>query len=538
MTTAPDLLLLNANVLTLDATDTRSGAVAVTDGRISALGTTDELSALAGESTTVVNLKGNTVVPGFIDAHSHVSMGAPFIHHAALLTPPVGSVRTVDDVLAALHENVERNKPAAGDYVIGWGYYPDAMEDGGALTAEILDREFPDHRVAIVHVSAHGGVVNSKVLTDLGFDASTPDPEGGTIVRKGDSDEPNGVLWEQAWMPLVFSLLDYGRDEFEAMLAEYARWGVTTVQDGAATWDQVMRIRSWAAERPLSLDVRSLAIYHELDTMIESGLYASTVGGHTIQGLKLILDGSPQGRTANVTEEYREGGPDGQHHWHGLAVMPQDEVDSTVARAMESGVQIYAHVNGDGAIDSLVGAHQRAAVTGLAPQAPSIAIHSQVMRVEQLDAYVAAGIQPSMFTVHTYLFGDTHIKNFGLERASGISPMTSAMDRGLRPTNHSDYPVTPINPMMLLWSSVSRRTIAGVVLGEDQQVSPLDGLRALTSNVAFQYGIEDEVGTIEVGKYADLAVLSADPLTVEADAIKEIKVVQTLRHGEKVYEDR
>ncbi|WP_327664585.1 MULTISPECIES: amidohydrolase [unclassified Streptomyces] len=534
----PDLILAHATVLTVDASDTVAEAVAVTDGRITAVGSTADVTALAGPATEVIDLEGRTVVPGFVDAHSHVSMGAPYIKHAALHTPPVGDTRTVADILRKLHEAKERNQPGPDDYIVGWAHYPDAMDDGGELTAEILDREFPDHKVAVVHISAHGGTVNSRVLAELGFTADTPDPEGGTIVRRPGTNEPNGILWEQAWIPLVFSLMDYGREEFDAMLAEYARWGVTTAQDGAATQAQIAKVRGYAEQAPLHIDVRSLIIYSDLDKALESGLVDTTVDGHTVQGVKLIIDGSPQGRTAFVTEEYKTGGPGGEQCWHGLANMDQAETDAVVTKAYENGVQVFAHCNGDAAIDRLLAAHRAAKTAGATPPGRTIPIHSQVMRREQLDEYVAEGFEPSMFTIHTLLFGDTHIHNFGEERAFGISPMRSAIDRGLKPTNHSDYPVTPINPLVLLWSSVARTSTGGVVLGENERVTPLEGLRALTINAAYEHRTEDDRGSIETGKLADLVVLDANPLEVEVDAIRDIEVLRTIKRGVTVYEGR
>ncbi|NDZ95104.1 amidohydrolase [Streptomyces sp. SID6673] len=534
----PDLILTNATVLTVDHADTVAESVAVTDGLISAVGSTAEIVGLAGADTIVTDLEGRTLIPGFVDAHSHVSMGAPYVKHAALLTPPVGDTRTVSDILAKLHEAKQRNNPAPGEYVIGWGYYPDAMDDDGVVTAQMLDSEFPDHRVALVHVSAHGGVVNSRVLEDLGYTDGVENPPGGTIVRTQGTNQPNGVLWEQAWMQLMFGLVDYGKDELEAMLAEYARWGMTTVQDGAAEWSQVEKLRGYADEGPLLVDIRSLVIFSDLDKAIESGIFDTTVGGHTLQGVKLIIDGSPQGKTAFVTEEYVTGGPGGETHWHGLANMDQPLTDQVVEKAYRHGVQVFAHCNGDGAVDRLLDAHRAATQSGAQPTAPTIPIHSQVIRHEQLDEYVDTGFEPSLFTVHTYLFGDTHIANFGEDRAFGISPMRSAIDKGLRPSNHSDYPVTPINPLLLLWSSVARRSTGGVVLGEGERVTPLEGLRALTINAAYEHRTMTDRGSIEVGKLADLAVLDANPLEVEVDAIKDIDVLRTYKRGVVVYEGR
>ncbi|WP_418274951.1 amidohydrolase [Isoptericola jiangsuensis] len=536
---APDIVLVGATVLTVDATDSTAEAVAVTDGLVSAVGSRADVEALAGPDTEVIDLGGRTLVPGFVDPHSHVSMGAPYIRHAALHTPPVGTVRTVDDLVAALHENLAKNRTPAGGLLLGWGYYPDEMDDGGELTTEILDREFPDHRVVVVHVSGHGGVANTRILAEHGYVDGCEDPEGGTIVRYPGTRKPNGVLWENAWMPLMFGMMDTDDDALLAMMHEYARWGVTTVQDGAASVGQIEAIRALADGRGIPVDVRSLVLFSELDDAIEQGWFRAekiASNGHTVQGVKLIMDGSPQGKTANVTEEYLTGGPSGEQHWHGIVNITPADSDQLVTTAYRNGVQVFAHCNGDAAIDQLLASHRAAKAAGATPPGRTVPIHSQVMRVDQLDEYVAEGFEPSMFTIHCLIFGDTHLRNFGQERAFGISPMRSAIDRGLRPTNHSDYPITPINPLQLLWTSVVRRSTGGVVLGEDQRITPAEGLRSLTINAAYEHRCEDDRGSIEVGKLADLVVLDANPLEVEPDAIRDIAVVRTFKRGATVYE--
>jgi predicted amidohydrolase YtcJ len=536
---APDLVLVGGTVLTVDDADTTAEAVAVTGGLITAVGSTAEVRALAGPGTEVVDLDGATVVPGFVDPHSHVSMGAPYIRHAALQTPPVGTTRTVDDLLAALHANLAKNATPPGGLLLGWGYYPDEMDDGGEVTADLLDREFPEHRVAIVHVSGHGGVVNTRILAERGYVDGCEDPEGGTIVRYPGTRTPNGVLWENAWMPLVFGMLDTDDEALLAMMREYARWGVTTVQDGAATVQQIEAIRALADGPGIPVDVRSLVLFSELGEALEEGWFDAdrvSSNGHTIQGVKLILDGSPQGKTAHVTQEYLTGGPGGEEHWHGLAVIEQGDSDAIVTTAYQHGVQVFAHCNGDAAIDQLLASHRAAVAAGATPPGRTVPIHSQVMRLDQLDEYVAEGFEPSMFTIHCLIFGDTHVRNFGQERAFGISPMRSAIDKGLRPTNHSDYPITPINPLQLLWTSVVRRSTGGVVLGEDQRITPAEGLRSVTIDAAYEHRCEDDRGSVEVGKLADLVVLDANPLDVDPETIKDIAVVRTFKRGVSVYE--
>ncbi|WP_062071779.1 amidohydrolase [Demequina sediminicola] len=531
----PELVLVGGTVVTVDAAGSTAQAVAVTDGKISAVGTNEEIRALAGPDTDVLDLDGKTVTPGFIDPHSHVTAGAPYIKHAALHTPPVGDTRTVDDIMRKLREAKERNNTQPGEWILGWGYYPDEMDDGGGITAEIIDSEFSEYRVALVHISNHGGVANGLVLKDLGYDDTTEDPDGGTIIRIPGTQKPTGEVWEQAFFPLMFSLPPFGEAELRAMMDEYARWGYVAAQDGAADWKAVKAVRESAEANPLPIDVKTLVFFPDLQTAIDDGIIGTEVSGHTVQGTKLILDGSPQGRTANVSEEYLTGGPSGETHWHGIAVVDQEETNKVVELAYRNSVQVYAHCNGDAAITQLLEAHRAAKAAGATPPGRTIPIHSQVMKQEQLDEYVAEGFEPSMFTIHTWLFGDTHVKNFGEKRAFGISPMRSAIDKGLHPTNHSDFPVTPLNPLQLIWTAVERRSTGGVVIGADERVTPLEALRALTINAAYEYHEEDSRGSIEVGKRADFAVLDANPLTVETAAIQSISVLRTIKDGTTIY---
>lgn len=534
----PDLLVTNAVVLTADPHDRRAEAVSVTDGRISGVGSADTLGAGVGPSTTVVDVAGATVVPGFVDPHSHVSMAAPFVRHAALHTPPVGDLRTVDDVIERLAATRDRLGPVAGDWLVGWGWFPDRMEDGGRLAADVLDRHFPDLRVAVAHVSVHGGVVNGRVLAERGVVAGAPDPAGGTVVRWPGTDIPSGELWEAAWLPILFGLPPVGAPEIDAMLREYARWGYTTAQDGAATWSTVARSRRIASKRALPIDLVSLVVYTDADEAFADRTlrWGEWEHRHKVQGIKLILDGSPQGRTAHLTKPYRTRGPGGEASWCGVEVMDRGSVGELVERAYRAGVQVFAHVNGDAAIDSLLAAHRSAVVAGAPYPGRTVPIHSQVVRLDQLEGYAAAGFAPSMFTMHTHLFGDVHLEHLGATRASGISPMRSAIELGLRPTNHSDHPITPLDPMWLLWSSVSRTSIDGEVLGPRERITPTEGLRALTIDAAWEHFDEDDRGSIERGKLGDLVVLDADPTAVPVEAIRDIRVLRTIKRGETVYE--
>ncbi|MDH4155439.1 MAG: amidohydrolase family protein, partial [Nitrospira sp.] len=193
------------------------------------------------------------------------------------------------------------------------------------------------------------------------------------------------------------------------------------------------------------------------------------------------------------------------------------------------------HANGDGAIDAFMAAHEAAAAGDLTKDRRVTMIHAQFTRKDQLDKYVKYKITPSFYTLHTYYFADAHVANRGEEQARYISPMRDAIQKGLRPTNHTDFVVAPLDQMFMLWSAVNRVSRAGSVIGGDQRVTPLEGLKAMTINVAYQYGEQASKGSLEVGKLADLVILDKNPLKVDPMSIKDIKVIETIKEGKTIF---
>ena len=193
------------------------------------------------------------------------------------------------------------------------------------------------------------------------------------------------------------------------------------------------------------------------------------------------------------------------------------------------------HVNGNAAIDSLIKAHEFAAADDPTKERNVTAIHAQFTRKDQIPLYVKHRIRPSFYTLHTYYFYEAHLANRGTEQAQYISPVRDAIDKGLHPTNHTDFYVAPIDQMFMLWSAVNRVSRAGAEVGPDQRVTPLEGLKAMTIWAAEQYGEQDSKGSLEPGKLADLVILDRNPLEVEPMAIRDIRVVETIKEGKTIY---
>jgi predicted amidohydrolase YtcJ len=215
--------------------------------------------------------------------------------------------------------------------------------------------------------------------------------------------------------------------------------------------------------------------------------------------------------------------------------MPQEEVNAIVKKCYDNNLQMLMHANGDAAIDMALKAHEYAAAGSLDKDRRTVIIHAQFVRQDQLQQFVKYKIIPSLFTEHVFYFGDTHILNRGLKQASFISPLRAALDLGLRATNHTDYSIVPIDQMMTMWTAVNRLSRSGVVMGPDQRVTPMEALKAITINSAYQCGEQNSKGSLEASKLADLVILDKNPLKVDPMAIKDIKVVETIKEGKTIY---
>ena len=533
-----DIIYLG-DIVTMDEKNPSAEAVAIKDGKILAVGSKHDVLKTKGAATQVIDLDGKTMLPGFIDGHSHFFVAATIADYANVSAPPVGTASSIAGIVAVLKEHVARQPLQPGEWLIGYGYDGSALTDGREATCDDFDPYFPDNPMVLVHVSGHGCILNSAGFKAVGIDANTPTPPGGVTLRKPGGNEPAGLLLENSWFPVVALLPRPSPQLLLENLSKaqqmYASNGYTTVQD-APVDPKVMPLYQKAAdEGRFFLDLSGYWESHLfLQTAKPGADYRSPRSNHyRLAGVKVIADGSPQGRTAYFTKPYLTGGPAGEKNWRGTPIVTPEHLNAVVKLAYECDAQVLVHCNGDAAIDMLLDAH-------LAAGAPNghrtTVVHSQFVRRDQLDRYVQYGINPSFFTNHTFFWGDVHVENLGEERAYFLSPMKTARALGLRMTNHSDFLVTPVDPLFILWTAVNRTSRSGQVIGSDERISVLDGLKALTIDGAYQYFEENRKGSIEAGKLADFVVLTANPLKVDATSIKDIKVAETIKEGKTVFQ--
>ena len=484
-----------------------------------------------------IDFGDQAILPGFIDAHGHASYLAFATQVANLASPPVGGINTIKELQAELRKFIEESNLQPGEWVMGLGYDDSLLSEQRHPTKEDLDAVSTEHPIYLIHVSAHLGAANSLALSLANINTETKDPPGGKIRRYQNSSEPNGVFEETAAYPLQQLAMSAYKDPIgsvKSAMEIYAKNGITTAQDGASSKETIGLMQAADAQGKINLDIISYPIgqnglLKEIDTLS----FGSYTGRLKIGGIKLILDGSPQGKTAYLTEPYYKPPHSESDSYKGYPLIPQSEVSKWVQEYAELKIPIMAHANGDAAADMLIEAVKQASMNS---DHRTIMIHAQTVREDQLDQMKELKIIPSYFSTHTFYWGDWHRDSvFGEERAMRISPTKSSLDRNMPFTVHNDAPVVPPDMIRLLWSTTNRKTRSGKVLGEEQKISTYAALEAMTINAAYQHYEEDIKGTIEVGKQADLVVLSEDPLSIHPEKLLNLKVVATYSKGTEIF---
>jgi predicted amidohydrolase YtcJ len=489
---------------------------------------------LRGRSTRVVDLGGRTVVPGFVESHCHFLTTGLTLRQVDARTPPNG---TIADLIARVRE-FARAVPA-GDWILGWGYDDTLIGDARALSRHDLDAAAPDHPVYIRHVSGHLSYTNGAALARAGLGRGAMAPDGGHIVLDAHGD-PTGELHERPAQALVGRLvppfdMPALRQALRDALPMFARVGVTSFHDAlvgmASGLADFHAYQAGVAEGDLSLRATLFPAY----TLAGQFMFHSGFGDERLRlgPLKHIADGSIQGHTAALCDPYFD-----QPALLGLKVLSDKELVERFRDAHALGFQLATHGNGDAAIEAILDAYE----TVLAEQPKADhrfrVEHCQMATESQLDRMQRLGVLASFFAVHTYYWGDRHERLFlGPGRAHRIDPLSSALGREIHFALHSDCPVTPVAPLMSVWSAVNRITREGRVIGPQQRIAVADALRAFTLDAAYLAFEDGMKGSLAPGKLADFCVLERDPLGVDPETIRDIAVSRTVVGGETIWAD-
>jgi hypothetical protein len=537
VTAGVDTVYVNGEVLTMNATNDIAQAVAAKGDAIHAVGNNSDIRALAGPNTKVVDLAGKTLLPGFIDAHGHFpESGINTLYKVDVTSPPVGTTKSIANLIQRLQEKAQ--KTPKSEWVQGFGYDDTLLTEKRHPTRDDLDQASTAHPIVLIHVSFHFVVANSLALQLAQITEETPNPPGGVIRRYSGTAKPNGVLEERALFQVLGKVPPLSPTQSqEAIVAaaqEYAHKGVTTAQVGFAGGFFADRLDGFiAAAKQGALPIRVVVWPGFQPT--EKAIPDSPM--LKVGAVKLLADGSIQGYTGYLSKPYAVPPPGGKKEYTGYPTMSCEELVTQVKQLHQSGHQIAIHGNGDAAIDNILYAYREAQKAFPRQDSRHIIVHAQMAREDQLDAMKELGIIPSFFVLHTYYWGDRHRDIFlGRERAYRISPTKSARKRDLRFTIHTDTPVVPMDPLLLVWSAVNRLSIGGDTIGAEQRITPMEALRAVTIDAAWQHFDENRLGSIEPGKLADLVILSENPLSAP-QRIKDIQVLETIVGGKTVYKN-
>lgn len=533
-------LFFNGKILTMneasgnDAVSNAPDAVLVKDGIIKAVGSLEYVLIKAGKNIEKIDLDGRCLMPSFIDSHGHFAMNGQMS-----LCADLSGCESFDDIKEKLREYIEENKISDKNAVIGFGYDHNFLKEQAQPDKRVLDQVSTEIPIMALHVSGHLACANSAALNLAEIDENTPDPSGGVIGRIEGGTEPSGYLEEGGMLCIQKALAKRIKISIPKIMSRmqevYVQNGVTTVQDGATSAMDMKLLKMMSALGRLKVDVVSYPVISmDGEELIKKNkkILRKYRRHLKIGGYKLILDGSPQGRSAWMSEPYL-GGEEG---YCGYPWQPDEDVNRFVKQAVSEGQQILVHCNGDAASEQFLNAYEKAVdETGVEEDLRPVMIHCQTVRNDQLDRMAQIPMIASIFVGHVWYWGDIHMKNFGPERGNHISPVKDALDRGIVVNFHQDAPVTKPNMLHSVWCAVNRISRMGNVIGEDQKISVYDALKAVTINAAYEYFEEDEKGSISEGKRADLVILDKSPLEVDPIEIRDIKVVETIKDGKSVY---
>lgn len=536
-----DQIFYNGHIITLSEADEEEErknepqAVLVRNEKIEMIGNLSDVEKKAEPSVVRRNLEGKCLMPAFIDSHSHFVMNGQMS-----LMADLSNCECFNDIIDSLKHYVRYNNLTSNEAVIGFGYDHNFLKEHSQPDRRILDQVSQEIPIVILHVSAHLACANSAALKIAGISSDTENPEGGFLGRFENSNEPSGYVEEKAVELLqkaVFARVKFDISSImKNMQTEYIKNGITTVQDGASTQQDIDILLKMNDSGCLKLDVVAYPLITADGKSIMDlcrNEYDTYKKHLKIGGYKIVLDGSPQGRSAWMSKPYLGGETD----YCGYPWLNDEVLYKYLDEVISEGKQILAHCNGDAASEQFITIYEKVLkAKGNKCDLRPVMIHCQTVRNDQLDRMAKIHMIASIFVGHVWYWGDIHVKNFGSERGHHISPVRDAVERGVCVNFHQDAPVTKPNMLHSVWCAVNRISRSGNKIGANQAIGVYDALKAVTINAAYQYFEEDIKGSISEGKRADLIILDKSPLDVDKMKIKDLKVLETIKDGETLYE--
>lgn len=536
-------IYFNANIITVDKNESIKEAMLIEDGKIKVVGTNNEVLCSIDDNTEKIDLEGKTILPGFIDSHGHIVATSQ-----VLMIVPLGEATSKEDVIKRLKDYHKNTDLPEGAWIIGFGYDNSKFPDGQHPTKFDLDEVTIEVPITISHASGHLAVVNSLGLELYGYGGiDYIVPEGGVVRTIEGSRESNGILEENAIMDaekkkvVPSPTFDQVLDSLVKAQKLYASLGITTAQDASVDennhYNEILMACSQGGKN--IIDIVGLSTqFSTFNQMKNEGTpKREYFNKYKLAGAKTWLDGSPQGKTAWLSRPYYIV-PEGESaDYCGYATQTDEVVREYFVNCINNNLQVHVHTNGDMACEQFLRCYKEAIdITGHGSELRPVMVHCQALRIDQLDRVKEIGAIPTFFNDHVRFWGDYHYESvFGHKRAQDISPIGSALEKGIIFTLHQDPPVKMPNQILAIHNAVNRKTESGRVLGEHQRISVMEAIKAVTINGAYQYFEEDVKGSIEVGKLADFVIVDKNPLAIQTKDLETIKVLETVKEGITIF---
>ncbi len=550
----------NGDILTM-AGDTPDyvEAIVVKDGRIEFVGASDKAMETAGAGHKMIDLKGKTLIPGFIDAHSHIWQTAQKLGTVNLDPKPAGDITSIQDITKKLNNELTENPSdynTDNKWLIGWGFDNAMLSENRFPTSEDLDKVSTTTPIVLVHFSGHIIVMNSKGLERSGYlDNGYKIPDGGSLRYFENSKKPNGIIEEQAMLTGmnrigeditgvkgIYAGIEFPKDKMKELVLkaqqEYIEAGYTTLTEFATTDSTYDVIKELGNNNQLKVDF-GLAFYSALTTPERvKSLYSKNYTNKVrVIGGKLNLDGGSPGRTAFLREKYYTptvGQPDDYRGYSSIS--KQEEMNNLVASYYKEKIPFFIHALGDAALDQCIEAVSYAETNNGYKDARTNLIHLQIVQPDQIEKLKTLDVTATFQITHNFYFADFHEKYiYGPERTKRLNPMKETLEADIPVTFHHDSPIHPIDQLHIMWIAVNRASRSGKVYGPENRLSPYEALYASTAAAAYQYFEENEKGSLAEGKLADLVILDKNPLKVDPMSIKDIKVLETIKEGKTIF---
>ncbi len=531
-----DTVLLNGKIITVDPHDSIVDAVAVLGDRIVAVGSNDDVKRYAGPETEVIDLKGKTAMPGIIDSHTHPTGIAEGYLEINCRAPPVRNIKDIQDLVEA---KVKELGP--GVWIQGSAYNDSKLEEKRQMTRWELDVVAPENPVMLTSDTGHQCIVNSLALEIASISKNSQDPPGGEYDRD-DNGEPTGLIYEMAQGEIRKHIPPYTvaeiRESYKKVVDQFSKWGITSTHNASArktgirAYKQLLDMGVRQVRMRLMVSVNSDEPGGVVDALELTGI-ESGFGDDWLQVMstKIMGDGSGAGGTAGVYMPQHRGPM-------GLGIMMTDEaeIERLVLQSHDAGLRVSIHSIGDRGVDVALDAIEKAQKRNPVPDMRHRLEHNSLCTPKQLERIKEMGVIPSSSIGYMYGLGDQYAENFGEERCRWLHPHRTMKEMGIIAGGNSDCPVTYYSPFVQMYAAVTRKSSSGQVVGPEEAIEIMDAIRLYTWNGAYMSKEEDKLGSIELGKLADIIVLNSDILTIDPEDLLNVQVLTTMVNGKIVYE--